>query len=209
MNFHKFYNAVDEAKLRYLRNAVKVEVPTFIEINCDSYRCDDDDAVGKIEPMDAVVVKVEVDVEPFTTEDMTTEKCSTQNHNDFQNVTNDSNDGNENDVNADDELIPENVDALSVTVEIVGTGKNDTKTKTINLDRKKCVDEHLESMVSNYMDMACEICEYPFDSLATANGHYRKEHNKRGIIVKCCQKRVDLYDIFEHIQYHLDPDIFK
>lgn len=48
--FHKFYNAVAEAKQTFLVNAVKIEEPTFVEVSCGTAAYDGSPL--KIEPID-------------------------------------------------------------------------------------------------------------------------------------------------------------
>lgn len=68
---------------------------------------------------------------------------------------------------------------------------------------------NIDHLVADYIDMACEICEHPFKTLKKARGHLRGIHKLRSIKVKCCQRKVDLYDISGHIQSHLNPEIYK
>lgn len=180
---------MDEAKASYLKNTVTREVPTFAEINCDGYKCDDSNLSVKVEPSDVVVVKLEV--EPI--EDGGVKDSRAQDQYECDSPGSDRNDNHENDMNFDKGW------ALSAPV----------ATSTELTAKSTAVGGDLESLVRNYMDMECETCKHPFESLAAANGHYRREHSQRSIIVKCCQKRVDLYDMLEHIQYHLNPNIFK
>lgn len=68
----------------------------------------------------------------------------------------------------------------------------------------------VDHLISNYMDMSCEICQHPFDTLSDASLHYRQTHSKSKVKVKCCRRQMGLpNEIRDHIQYHLDPDKFK
>lgn len=195
---------MDQAKTIYMRSTLKQEVPTFTEINCDGFSCTDDVPLMKVEPMEHVIVKLEVEslaAEANAGANPDVEECD-----DFH--SNDSNDEDESGVSLVNELTSERT--VAAAIELANENIPKTKiTKTTPSDSDKTVGEHLENLVPNYMDMVCEVCSHPFESLATAIGHYRRTHNQRGIIVKCCQRRVDLYDMVEHIQYHLNPDIFK
>lgn len=67
----------------------------------------------------------------------------------------------------------------------------------------------IDHLIADYIEMTCEICQHPFKTLKRARGHLRGIHKLRSIKVKCCQKKVDLYDISGHIQSHLNPEIYK
>lgn len=67
---------------------------------------------------------------------------------------------------------------------------------------------NIDHLVADYIEMACEICQHPFKTLKKARGHLRGIHKLRSIKVKCCQRKVDLYDISGHIQSHLNPEIY-
>lgn len=66
-----------------------------------------------------------------------------------------------------------------------------------------------DHLISNHIDMLCEICQHPFETLSEASNHYIGQHKQRTILVKCCQKRITiLTELRDHIQYHLNPDKF-
>lgn len=195
-DFHEFYNAVEETKAAYLITITKDDTPKFVEINCDSFECEDDSSVPKEKP-DEIVIKVEM--ESIIKDSSDDDKSLVQ--------QDDIDDDGENVANLEDKS---SLDAVARRPADEATPKTEsTISPSKGYEGTEGEQKHLESLVPNFMDMVCDTCQYPFESLAAANAHYRHEHRQRGIVVKCCQKRVDLYDVFEHIQYHLNPDIFK
>lgn len=202
---------MDVAKTSFLKNLVKEEVPPhFVEMDCDGFKCDDDAAVLK--GLEEVVVKLEMD--PMPIEISVDENASVLQHDadSAANNCNASSDEDENGQSSDNESTLISTATLPAAAAAKHVAANETNAKIMNLPPKKSsetVGDHLESLVPNSMDMLCEICQHPFESLTAANHHYRNTHNQRAIVVKCCQKRIDLYDMLEHIQYHLNPDIFR
>lgn len=189
-NFHEFYNAVDKAKDIYLRNSMKVEFPNFVEVNCDEGDEGDDEVRSvKVEPIvDVVVIKLE----PPPSEENTIEN-DTKEH--VMECNNDHFD--QTDISTGLELVT------------VPSAQPKAEVKTIlpRSKRRKTTSRKFDHLIANYIDMKCELCEYPFGTLMDARGHLRSVHKLRSIKMKCCQKKVDLYDVNGHIQYHLDPEI--
>lgn len=66
-----------------------------------------------------------------------------------------------------------------------------------------------DHLIPNHIDMLCEICKHPFETLSEASNHYIRQHKQRTIHVKCCQTRIKIAgELRDHIQYHLNPDKF-
>lgn len=208
-NFHKFYETVEEAKIFFLRNLVKEEEPNFVEINCDAVGFDDTNVFVKTESSD-----FGADNSKRTER----EHDGTQGHDDFGSSSffdfandDESNDSDKCMAKFDEEHDPK-VDAAAalaaaqLAIEVVGQVENtsDVTTNSSVLAKKK-----FDHLISKYMDMKCEICRHPFDTLSDASYHYRSKHQRRTAKLKCCQRRIKMPDIRDHIQYHLNPNMFK
>lgn len=184
----------------YVRQRMKEECH-FSEINCDTYDDDNDDIQLKSEPIDEDIEKIDL---PLPTIDEIV-LHSSENRNGYLNNSNhDHESDGENYFDAavcnssDDELnLTQTTVAKIVSTSVASVRKN----------QSEC--EKFDKLAPNYMDMACELCKHPFQKLSDARKHYRVKHKQRNVWIKCCRKKIDLYDIIEHIQYHLKPDIFR
>lgn len=207
-DFHKFYNDVNAARSNFLRNLVRGESPHFIEINCDAIECDDHipaDSV-KTEADGGDVVKVESELPRDDTID--NEAPGNHSASEAEDFFDDADHTDEGHVNFSEELGvkcrlggDELASAESATAKLVATNTS--------MASAKFEEDKFDKLAANYMDMACELCKNPFKKLAEMRKHYRVKHKQRNVWMKCCQKRLDLYDVIEHIQYHLNPQIFK
>lgn len=63
-------------------------------------------------------------------------------------------------------------------------------------------------LASKYMRINCELCDHPFETLASARIHCRSKHNSTAKFT-CCERRLRIYNINDHLQYHLNPDVYK
>lgn len=67
-----------------------------------------------------------------------------------------------------------------------------------------------DHLIPNYMDMFCENCKHPFDTFKEACKHYTWKHKQKNVFVRCCQRRLSIPgQIRDHVQYHLNEEIFK
>lgn len=67
----------------------------------------------------------------------------------------------------------------------------------------------LEKIVPQYFHMACDLCEYKFDSWLTAKEHYLQQHNISRAYLKCCNKKYIMRGrILHHVSWHIDPNAF-
>lgn len=84
-----------------------------------------------------------------------------------------------------------------------------TKPTDTSVPKNKSEKDEFDKLAPSFMHMECEVCKQPFTKLSEVRKHYRVKHKQRNVWMKCCQKRMDLYDIIEHIRHHLDPEIFR
>lgn len=188
-NFHEFYIAVDIAKNIFLGNDVKTEAPNFIEVECDPI--DFEDNRVKVESDD----NDKVESIPWVNSTGATDGSQ-----DYEKI--------------DERLFAECVDgnaALTANVSVKTAFDPSVATKKVTTKKvtAKSNDTDIENLIAEYIEMSCEICQHPFKTLKKARGHLRGVHKLRSVKVKCCQKKIDLYDINGHIQSHLNPEIFK
>lgn len=172
MDFHKFYEAVVEARHIYLNSSVNKERPNFVEINCEAIEFDADIAFVKLEPSS--------DADDGADNSEETEYSKSGAHA----AQNDSS---------------ESHVAAEQAIEIAAKLEDELTTENENFDH----------LISKYMEMHCELCQHPFATLSEASSHYRSKHQRRTATLKCCQRRIKMPDIRDHILYHLNPDLFK
>lgn len=207
MDFHKFYQAVAEAKIGYLNIAGKREtVPNFVEINCDTVGSDDEIAFVKTETSIGVTSNV---------------NHTSQSPDDFGSASFFAFDNEDNNVNHSEsdesstkfeEEHDRNVDeaakiaAAELAVDIVAKLEDSSD---VPINSNQAMNKRFDHLISKYMDMYCEICRHPFNTLSEASSHYRSQHQRRTVTLKCCQRRINMPDIRDHIKYHLNSNAFK
>lgn len=67
-----------------------------------------------------------------------------------------------------------------------------------------------KQVFAQHFDTTCDICSVELKTLKRAISHYKHQHKNDEGYVKCCGlklKRDKLVD--DHIQWHLNPEIFK
>lgn len=93
------------------------------------------------------------------------------------------------------------------------SGSSKAKAKSANKtvekgSTKSVISEKDFQLASKYMRMNCELCDHPFETLASARAHCRSKHNSTAKFI-CCDRRMRIYNINDHLQYHMNPDVFK
>lgn len=80
--------------------------------------------------------------------------------------------------------------------------------ESIETDEKRVVT--LERLIPKYFHMACDLCEYKFDSWLSAKDHYSQQHNVSRAYLKCCNNKKFIMrgQILHHVSWHIDPDAF-
>lgn len=174
-----------EAKKIYLKNYVNTGDPNFIQVKCDPINCADDTAKGN------PTTKTEAKDESAPSEDSTIGNVGPRDCEEFNNDSNDR-----------------HFDAGGECKGGKVTSTASDPPKTTKKSRKKSSTK-FNHVIADYIDMACEVCKHPFQSLPEARGHLRSKHKLWSIHLKCCQRRVALYDINGHIQSHSNPEIYK
>lgn len=67
-------------------------------------------------------------------------------------------------------------------------------------------------VITKYFDMTCDVdgCAVIFESFEEAQTHYEVEHQEPNGYIKCCNLQFrDVRLVKDHINFHLNPDIFK
>lgn len=86
-----------------------------------------------------------------------------------------------------------------------GDGENGSE--SMDVDEKRIAD--LERRIPEYFHMACDLCEFKFDSWMVAKEHYLHQHNISRAYLKCCNKKYILRGrILHHVSWHIDPNAF-
>lgn len=191
-NFHEFYNKVNAAKYTYVSKCVKIDEPNHIGVECD--------------PLDIFAVKVEPiedNVERTSFENISHENSMPH----FEEANIDSNNSSF-DINS-----ANTVSAAAAVARRRPRSRprppSPHKTFTTSLTFEKLTKNNINHLITDYIDMKCHVCEYPFKTIRKARGHLRTVHKVRSIKMKCCGKKVGLYDIISHIHSHLNPEIYK
>lgn len=112
-------------------------------------------------------------------------------------------------IDSDSEEESGNYDPNEVNVDKAATRKVAKNEKIIADSNEGNSEGKYDHLISEYMDMHCEICKHPFGSLFEARRHYLKQHKRNSAAVKCCKRRIQMTDILDHIQYHSNPNMFK
>lgn len=89
--------------------------------------------------------------------------------------------------------------------------EKESKSKpTTKRERKSLIPEEHEKIVVEFCKMKCEICSIEFpDSYLEMKQHYTKEHQARGYVTCCSRKFYKFCRIFDHVQHHLNPNVFQ
>lgn len=226
---------MEEAKNIFLKNTgVKEEVPDFIEINCDAIDFEEAIPSVKVEQVDD---NEDVKLEAVPNEESKREiRVANASH---DNDVFDADDFSNSRVESDsdevygkgpifedktgistrfkpkiEEELPapsqkESIDAREERKRKRDRSKAKSETKKERKIGPKSV--ILESDFQNalkYMRVHCELCDYPFETLALARIHCRNAHNSTAKFV-CCNRRIQIFNFNDHLQYHLNPDVYK
>lgn len=212
-NFHKFYNQVDTARNIYLKNSVKED----IETNCDAIEYDVGISTVKVEPLDSVVAKLEEELQSESVNDTNSSSLQTPDLYDNACIDAVGTDQDDSDSNEKDNDIKNFIweNAFECDSEVEATAAEifiemADKTENLSLEKgKTTANKNFDHLMSKYMNTTCDVCELPFKTLTEAISHYRNQHNQRSVNIICCERQLSLRDIRYHIQYHLNPDVFK
>lgn len=68
----------------------------------------------------------------------------------------------------------------------------------------------METKMTDYFQMSCDLCMHQFDSWNDARTHYLDKHNVLKPFLRCCNRKFFLRSrIIEHITWHVDPTSFQ
>lgn len=179
---------------------MKEKVPDFTEVNCDAVEIDEEFISIKDEHIDDVATDDSILISP---ESRNFEDSATQESEKIENDFNDPfgiGDFGDDSINHDSDS--DHVDKID------GVYRDEVFSGAAVPSNKNKEFDHL---ISEYLNMVCEICEHPFETLSEAGKHYRSQHNQEinSIKAKCCQRNISLYGARDHIQFHLNPEYFK
>lgn len=215
-DFHEFYDAVNEAKSTFMKNAVKEEFPNFVAVDCDLVDIDGELSEVKHEQTECVVIEdstsahfVSETIENDVKSDLEETEKDTNGQlaaDTFDNdeVSNES-DGDDSGSNWSDGL------SMKMDLDINWEMTNMAMATPIASELAEYADKKngIDDLVAKYMNMTCDACDQSFETVQEGRDHYRIKHDKRPVIINCCDRRLRLYHIRDHLRYHMNPDIFK
>lgn len=178
---------------------VKEVLPTFTEINCDGFVEDFPSIKVKDEPMNVFVNNMELESLPLPKDPRA------MNQNEFESVVC-TNRGISEEIECQDLLIIHDVLTTKTTA---------TTTLTENasdLEKNETLEMDINHSNSKQSHVKCALCDHPLRTASETKNHYRNEHNESAYYKQktiCCKLRLVPGEIYDHIQYHLKPDIYK
>lgn len=192
--FHDFYISVQNAKGFYLQNVSKKFEPNFLAVNCDVI----DDDIPCFDP-ELFDIREEVLIENEEPQDQS-------------NLAE----------------MPDDVDCgdyLEIELTALAPIKDDVSAKMADLARrivekadrtssesiklKRIAGREFVKLIPNFFDLTCEICKYRCASIYEITKHYRVRHKETRATVQCCQRKIPINDIRDHILFHMNPDLFR
>lgn len=196
---------MQSAKAIYLQNSAIENGPNFIAINCDANEYDVEVPFVTQEPID-------------TEHDILMENVTPQDHGSIENGPDDANGSiADDDCTEKDqkesvrEKVHENCDnATEKTAELASrVYEKADKTSSASMKLRKMAKKEFLELIPKYFDLNCEICKCRCKSLSNVFIHYRDKHKQTRATVQCCQRKMPIKDIRDHILFHLNPDVFK
>lgn len=212
--FHKFYEAVAGAKIIYLERSLEEELrPNFAEINCDAVALDDGIACVKMEPSIDIGAG-QLELTEHNSGAVNASQCRSDTNSRSTSFFQFANDDGSND---SDKCMAKfgkarhpKVDEATALAAIRNSFNIEhTQTHGASANPINAPNKEFDHLISKFMDMQCELCRQPFGTLSQASSHYRSKHQRRTATLKCCQRRIKMPDIRDHIQHHLNPNLFK
>lgn len=69
----------------------------------------------------------------------------------------------------------------------------------------------VERRIAEYFKMNCDLCGQQLSSLDSVKAHFSKKHKlDRGYLICCCNKKAKMRkSIIEHVQWHMNPNMFR
>lgn len=88
--------------------------------------------------------------------------------------------------------------------------ENESESDPINLNSAKISAVKKKEIFVQYFDNTCDLCSTELNSLRQALPHYKRQHKIDEGYVKCCQLKFKSEKLVnDHIQFHINPEIFK
>lgn len=88
-----------------------------------------------------------------------------------------------------------------------------TLPKHLSSHKDKCgtpsSSSQFDRMLSKYLKMMCDICGQSVMTLTGAIQHHWDRHKKVLGAVKCCDRKIPLHELNDHMKYHMDPDVYR
>lgn len=82
--------------------------------------------------------------------------------------------------------------------------------KHILCHSEKSDDKQYRKFIDEHFDMNCDQCDFVFKTFYDAKRHYRDSHNITKGYIKCCDtKLTELWLIIDHINSHLNPQVYR
>uniref|UniRef100_A0A1I8M5S8 C2H2-type domain-containing protein n=1 Tax=Musca domestica TaxID=7370 RepID=A0A1I8M5S8_MUSDO len=81
----------------------------------------------------------------------------------------------------------------------------------VSLPVPKKSPQEMDEIISKWRPiLECHICCRPCSTFSQLEGHFRQHHPTADLFILCCQMKLNnRASIEEHIQLHMDPEIFK
>lgn len=186
--FHQFYESVREAHRHQIDNQSKDE--DSVQPDWQSDDCDSDVAMNADDDVDEDATSLQL--EPMVNADA--DAKITQPSETSMSATD------------DDKQMCQPLDSLINSDEDVETTSQTLPLSTADRD---ILD--VESRIAEYFKMSCDLCGQKFTSLNNVKGHFTKKHNlDRGYLICCCNKKAKMRKaIIEHVQWHMNPNMFR
>lgn len=76
-------------------------------------------------------------------------------------------------------------------------------------DTKTKKHTEVDETISNFMKLNCTLCSTKdFKTFTQLRYHYTKQHGSKGFVMCCNIKHLRRHKLYEHIQFHMDPNRF-
>lgn len=77
-------------------------------------------------------------------------------------------------------------------------------------DRETVKYKDVDETISSFMTLNCTLCPATdFETFTKLRYHYSKIHSCKGFVLCCDVKHLRRAKLFQHIQYHMNPETFK
>ncbi|XP_055314011.1 zinc finger protein 729-like [Sitodiplosis mosellana] len=71
-------------------------------------------------------------------------------------------------------------------------------------------EDQVKRIMEEFFEKKCDQCDAQLDSITMAKSHYLSEHGHPIGYLRCCETKIyNNKTVLEHVQCHIDPDIFR